>query len=50
MSSLTSIIVAVIVGGVVGGASLVGLVASQTGAPDNSPADAAHVAVPYGNN
>ena len=42
-------VVSVVVGGGLAGATLVGLVDSQTAGPDKSPADVSNPTVSYGN-
>lgn len=51
-SGIVGLIASLVVGGAVGTASLVGLVNSQTGAPDKSPASVANAEdyIPYGSN
>ncbi len=50
MTTLFSGAVAIVVGGVIGAASIVGVVTSQMSSPTHSPAQSNNIVVPYGNN
>lgn len=49
-SSIIGGIAALVLGGAVAGATVFGLVSSQTGAPDKSPTNVAEPVVDYGTN
>ena len=48
ISSIATLIATIVVGGAVGAAGIVGLVSSQTAAPDKSPVSVSNPAVQYG--
>ena len=50
MQTIVITVVSVFVGGALAGASVVGLVNSQTAAPSQSPIDSSNVSLDYGSN
>lgn len=50
MGAIVSIVASVLIGGAVASATIVGVVSSQTAAPDKSPASVSQPIIEYGSN